>query len=49
MNAKNILIAGSAGGAVLVFLLMIFSKLSTIIAPYDNADSVAYGQWTISS
>jgi hypothetical protein len=37
MNAKNILIAGSAGGAVLLFLLMIFSTLSTIIAPYDIA------------
>ena len=35
MNAKNILIAGSTGGAVLLFLLMVFSTLSTIVAPYD--------------
>jgi hypothetical protein len=37
MNAKNILIAGSAGGAVFLFLLMIFSTLSMIIALYTIA------------
>lgn len=37
MNTKNILIGGSAGGVVLLILLMIFSTLSAVVAPYDIA------------
>jgi len=37
MNVKKILLAGCAGGAVLLFLQMIFSSVSIVVAPYDIA------------